>query len=299
MKLRISITAIVCLMAVNTVVAQMGLTDDKVVKRYQQHEFSIALAAGMSGINSKLESGVHRSQFGGNLGFEYSCNFNDRLALTTGVGFSLYSGNISIDSLSGEYTPVGAFYNEDELFVLKYYLDGGYREKYNAILLNIPLMLKHSIPLGKNDAKYFIAWGLKIGIPVTATSSITPGMYTTKAHYDYENCTYSDLIELGLRSNYVDNSVHSSNIRLAIAPMFAFETGVRIPVGYRRGISVGMYFDYSLSNVQKSNSMSSIEYQLINPGILIHNSVMNTAAVKKMSLLSVGLKVGINLNRGL
>ncbi|MDR0385288.1 MAG: PorT family protein [Prevotellaceae bacterium] len=297
MKLRIIITAIVCLMTVNIVIAQTGLAEGA-VRRYQKHEFSIAIATGVSGINIKLESGTHRIRSGGNFGFEYSYNFNDRLALRTGVGFSLYSGNLSIDSLSGEYAPVDAFYDEDEQFVLKYYLNGGYREKYSAILLSIPLMLKHSIPLGKSDAKYFIAWGLKIGIPVTATSSITPGKYTTKAYYEYENCTYSNLPELGLKDWSISDT-HKSNVRLAVTPMFAFETGFRIPVGYQRGVSVGMYFDYSLGSVQQSNNMYPIEYQLVNPGILVHNSVLNTAAVKKISLLGIGLKVGINLNREL
>jgi hypothetical protein len=293
MKLRISITAIVCLMAVGAVSAQR-LAEDKSLLRYQRHEISIAIAIDMKGIDFQLESGIHRSKTGGMLNFEYAYSFNSRLALTTGAGFSLYNGKISIDSLSGKYNTVG----DRGEFEMNYYLKGGYHETYSAILFTVPLMMKYSIPLGRSDAKYFIAGGLKIGVPVKATASISPGNYTTMGYFAYEDCTYTTPKKYGF-GNWRDDDRYESNIRLAVTPVFTFETGFRIPIEYRRGVSVGMYFDYGLRSIQESTSLHPVEYQMIDPGTLVYNSVMNSAAVKKTSLISLGLKIGINLNREL
>jgi hypothetical protein len=299
MKLRISITAIVCLLAVSNVSAQDQAVD-KVMSGYHKHEISAALAVDILGINCKLESGVHRVWFGGNFGVEYAYNINSRIALRTGVDVSFYNGKIDIDDdiLSGEYTAVGASLEE---FVMQYSLRGGYNEHYNVVMLAIPLMMKYNTPFGtKYGAKYYIAGGLKIGIPLTATSTIVPGNYTTKAYYAYENCTYFNTGTSTIPNKYgigswSDNGSYDSNIELVVTPMLAFETGVRIPIK-RSSIYAGMYLDYGLRSMQKLKTEYPIEYQYQNPGTLVYNSILNTAVVKKMSIISIGLKVGIGIS---
>jgi hypothetical protein len=181
---------------------------------------------------------------------------------------------------------------------MRYFLTEGYTESYNAIMVSVPVMLRYNIQLGKGHARYFFAGGFKLGLPITATASITPGRYNTEAYYQHENCTYTDVRELGTGQWNV-SSPQSSNIKLNITPIFAFETGCRFPVDFKRFLSVGLYLDYSLQNAQQTNSMHPVEYQAINPSSLIHNSLLNSAAVKKISLIGIGLKVGINLNREL
>jgi hypothetical protein len=262
-------------------------------KDYKIHEFSVFVAAGLSSISYKLNEGTPNNGFGGNLGVNYTYGFNKNLGIVTGLGFSTYSAKMSMNS-DYEETYLSIDDSGDE-FTLKYSLGGGYGEKQNAILLTIPLMAKYTIPLGKGALKYFASGGLKFGVPIISKATISPKTITTSGYYEYEDRTYSNLPEHGFTDEQI-NEQYKSNIRLGFATMLAIETGVRFPIGYKRGLTAGIYFDYSLNNVQKSNDMHMLEYQSIIPLRFVYNSVLNTVTVKKVNLLSVGLKIGININ---
>jgi hypothetical protein len=150
-------------------------------------------------------------------------------------------------------------------------------------------MARYSIPLG--DDRYFVAGGLKLGIPVVANAKIKPGTVSTSGHYEYEAQTYDDLFEHGFVNGRPGDQT-TRRVQLGIAPMLALETGVRFPLGYNSALSASLYLDYSLSNIQVSNDKQIIEYQSLNPSQFIYNSALSTALVDKISLFSMGVKLG-------
>ncbi|MDR1593421.1 MAG: hypothetical protein LBS43_02900, partial [Prevotellaceae bacterium] len=73
----------------------------------------------------------------------------------------------------------------------------------------------------------------------------------------------------------------------------ALETGIRFPAG-NNNIDLRVYFDHSLTNVQKTGDAHVVEYQSSNPSQFKYNSVVNTGLVDKVSLFGGGMKIGIN-----
>jgi hypothetical protein len=73
----------------------------------------------------------------------------------------------------------------------------------------------------------------------------------------------------------------------------ALEAGLHFSLGETTGLYTGLFLDYGLNNIQKSNDKHIIEYQVSNASQFKYNSVLNSGMVDKVNLMSVGIKVKI------
>lgn len=258
--------------------------------RYPVHELSTSLSGGVSNLLYSVTGGGKRSSgIGGSVDIGYIYNIKRNIGIVTGVGVSLYTSKYSIDVLDENYV------GEDELYEgYSYTLHStltGYSEKHSIALFTVPAMLRYT--RGVRSIKYYAAGGLKFGIPLSSRATLSPGVLTTEGEYEYEAGTYRNLPQHGYFTDRALEEV-DYNLKLRIVTSLALETGFRFSIGYKKDLQAGVYLDYCPFDVRSTSDRHVVEYQPDHPQFYVFNSVINTNAVKKLSLLNAGIKIGLS-----
>jgi len=256
----------------------------------QRQEFIIYGLGGMSNLSYKFDAGKVGGGIGGGIGIGYICNITDAFGLTTGLGFMSYGGNLTSDELSEEYTTPD---NDGDDFLFSYSI-AGYKEKQRAALLTVPLMAQYSIPIGAGNSKVLIALGAKFGIPMSGTSTITPGSITTSGYYAYENRTYTDYPQHGFVTGQ-SASETESDIEFGFTVMASVEAGIHFSLSEKTGLYTGLFLDYGLTDCRKTKSAHIVEYQPSDQSRFKYSSILNTGIIDKVNLFSAGVKIGVRI----
>jgi hypothetical protein len=279
-------------MSANRIVTAQAL-EPKIVKPYNVHEISAYATIGIENISYKFNHGSHNKGLSGGIGVNYAYNIDEHFAVVSGLGLASYYGRLKMNNYEEKYLSAD---NYGEEFGMRYTIAGEYREKQNIILLYIPVMARYSLPLsflGDGSIKYFVMGGMKLGIPFVARATIDPYIASTYGYYEYEGIEYSNVLpEYGFTDKYSSEKT-KSRIRFGVAPLLSLETGVHIPIGYKYKLTAGFYVDYCFANVHKSDDRHILEYQSSLHVYYNYNSIMNTDAIKKITLFNSGIKVGI------
>ena len=288
-----TITVICLIWSSNILQAQTEYEQAKpdIPKPYFVHELSAYVAGGVSNIGYKLADGSRSGGAGFGAGINYAYNLSYNFAIVSGLGFTTYSGKLTLDEYSESYSSID---DRGDPFTLTYSFNSEYSEKQSVALLSIPVMARYSMPLGTAPMKFFASGGIKLAVPLVAKATITSGTVSTTGYYEYEARTYDDLPEHGFVNGHSGEQT-GSRIRLGVTPLLSLETGLRIPTGYKTALTAGLYLDYSPVNVQRSNDRHIIEYQSLSPMQFNYNSALNTAMVNKITLFTSGVKIGIIL----
>jgi hypothetical protein len=195
----------------------------------QSHEFSIYGTGGMSSLHYKFDAGKVSGGFGGGGGVGYTYNISPKFGITTGVEFTLYGSKVTSDAFSGQYnTPDD---NGDDFRFT--YSVSGYEEKQSATLLTIPVMAQYSIK--SKSISVVLAGGLKLGLPMSATTTISPGSITTSGTYVYEDQIYTDLSQHGFVTGQSVSAV-KSDISLGFFYNFVLGSGTAFFTERKSGI---------------------------------------------------------------
>jgi hypothetical protein len=258
--------------------------------RYKVHELSASLSGGVSGLLYSVTGGNRSPGIGGSIDIGYTYNVKRHFGITTGIGISLYTSKFTIDGLTETYT------GDDDLFEgytysLRYSLTGGYSEHHRLALFSIPVMVRYIG--GLRSIKHYVAGGMKFGIPVSASATISPGMITTEGFYEFEANTYRNLPQHGFPIDSPLDDI-DYNLKLGVVPLFALEAGLRFPAGDKKDLQVGVYLDYCPFDVRSTSTRHAVEFQPDNPQFFVFNSVLNTATANKLSLINTGVKIGIS-----
>jgi hypothetical protein len=275
-----------CLSAVtNTAHAQL--------KQYvHRHELSIYGLGGYSRLSYTLgENGSKSGSMGGGAGLGYTFSINPSFGISTGVEMSVYGSEASFGNVSGEYEE-----ETGERQLRFSYSLNNYEEKQSLTLFSVPVMLQYGLPLGIGGSmKFYASGGFKFGFPVSATADIMPGTATTLGYFAHEYITYVNLLQHGFVSNATLPATKKV-IDLGFSAALALETGFRFTLTDKIGLYTGLYFDYGLNSIQKTNNRHLLEYDRSNETVFKYSSVLNTGLTDKVNLLSTGLKVRISLN---
>jgi hypothetical protein len=288
---RIFISAMVCLMLANGVATAQSKIEPNISKPYNVHEILVYTTFGLARIGYKLDLGLRRNGFNVGLGANYAYNIDGHFAVVSGLELAHYSSRMRMSGFSESYSERD---NSNQRFTMMYSFNEEYSERQSTVLLSIPVMGRYMTPLPYDDGSmsYFVMTGMKFGIPFVSRATITPGTVTTSGYYEYEARTYTNLLEHGFVNGQSGDKT-KSRIRFGVVPMLSFETGVRLPIGYKMKLSTSFYLDYCFANIHKSKNKHILEYQSIVPSQFVYNTVLNTDAVRKITLFSTGAKVGI------
>jgi hypothetical protein len=254
----------------------------------QSHEFSIYGTGGMPSLSYKFDAGKVSGGFGGGGGVGYTYNISPKFGITTGVEFTLYGSKVTSDAFSGQYnTPDD---NGDDFRFA--YSVSGYEEKQNATLLTIPVMAQYST--GSKSISVVLAGGLKFGLPMSATTTVSQGSITTSGTYVYEDQIYTDLPQHGFVTGQSVSTI-KNDINLGFSTILSLEAGLRFSLSKKVGLYTGLFFDYGLNSIQKYRDKQVVEYQPLDPSRFKYNSILNTGMVDKINLMSLGVKIKLGI----
>jgi hypothetical protein len=259
----------------------------KKAPKREKHELSIYGIGGISSLNYKISDDGTKSVGAGGAGLGYTFNISPSFGMVTGIETAMYGSKVSLDNLSGEYSEGTGL----SLFRLSYSLEG-YEETQKIWMFSVPVMMQYTLGSGSVKKSYF-ACGVKLGFPISARAGIKPGTATTAGYFAHEDITYSDNPQLGFVTNAALPDAEQ-DIEFGYSASATVEFGRRFNIGGSTGLCISLFADYGLNDIRKTKDKSLLEYDSSNPSQFIHNSVLNTALVDKVNLISAGVKIKIS-----
>ncbi|MDR0713723.1 MAG: PorT family protein [Bacteroidales bacterium] len=256
-------------------------------------EYSVYLGGGVSTLQYRPvmgEKGFWGS--GGLFGIGFNYLFTGRIGLGAGIEVSLYTSTATVNNRTFSYP---AYDPEGTSFVLNGEI-GGFKEKQQALLLNIPVMLQYQHGKGLN--KFYVAAGGKIGVfPVFSRYSGRGATLHTSGNYDPPRELSPDDMQKSGFGDF-DVSVPSGDFPVQPYVTASVETGMRWRFNKHVRLYTGIYADYGLTDIRKEKKNAPLVVYS-NAGYSV-NSVVATAG--KVAPLAAGVIVrlafGPNQTRG-
>jgi hypothetical protein len=212
---------------------------------------------------------------------ELNVLFNRFMGLTTGIGFSSLSSELSMGSYSNDENLTDP---ENETY--KHSVNGSDIIEIQKIsFLNVPLCLHMQMPL-THRAGLYLQTGINLGVPI-GKAYTSSGTFTYTAYYPAYNVLLKDIETYGLVTNRKVNS--NGNLELK-----SINTAIILGGGFQYFISskiqIGVGFNYSRSLTSISNYTPSDKFELTpNPQMI--NSMMGASS--KTSAQAIGFKISL------
>jgi hypothetical protein len=243
------------------------------------------------GLNYNLDGGkssnVYTAGFASNIIF----NITQNIGLVSGLEIAVYSGKAT-----GNFEESYDTWNSKDGDLTFNYILRDYSEQQKLALLSIPLMVRYSTnPFSDVYAKYFAAFGFKIGIPLVRRAVIQPGVLTTTAYLHEDKILYDGFPEQGLVTNF-HAPVQRSKMDFNVGAALSLETGVTVMSNEKISAGASIYCDFGLNKLLRPGNMHIVEYQESKPGKLLFNSIMTTNRVSSIEQFSVGIKLTVYFN---
>jgi len=253
------------------------LTTSAIKPKIKKIEFGINGFFGLSGLAGSIPGG----NISAGMGYQFSVDgkyfFSPNWGAGIGVGYSSYSSNTKLDNYTSS-TP--AIDDLDESFEYRV-TASGIKEKLKLSAVEIPVFLAYR---KKVSPKLQIqgSFGLKASMPISATYQCSDGTIETRGYYPVYDVEFFNMPNHGFEK--IDKISYSGDLTTSMAFSLFAEAGVLLPVG-KVGLNLGIYGSYGLGTVVKSENNQLITY----PG----NYNSNTSLAEKVSLVAVGIKVGV------
>lgn len=225
------------------------------------HELGFHLGGGISAL--------HKIGIGGVAGGNFIYFLDPQWGIGTGVEISLYTSKLNA---SGSTTSIVGLIDDDEdRYDLNTFLEK-YIEKQRAYYLSVPLFVQFQV--GVSDKHQFYArTGLKLGMPLSATYSVKNAVLENTGYYDDYQLTpeKGKLPYMGFGTYY--KTVKNNPIDLKLAVSAGLEMGVKWTLAEKKYLYSGLYFDYSINDVRKSDNVEFLR-QSLNPENFSMNSLL-------------------------
>jgi hypothetical protein len=252
-----------------------------------KHEFSVQAGGGLSTLNYKSVEGNSKTGLGFNAGLGYTYFFNTNWGISTGVGVALFNGKYDIPSFSESYQSNDGTENFEYRYTAK-----NYNEKQNAILLNIPLMLRFQ------SGKFYAAFGGKVGLPLSAKYENSLSELQASGYYPQYDLTLNDPAFIGFGT--FKSISNKDDLKLKTAFFASAEVGAKWNLSAKTSLYTGVYLDYGLNDILKKDAATKqlITYNTTTPDDYKPNSILESSTrgvsfADKVTPLSAGIKFSL------
>jgi|GEM_PF-3078788 len=258
-----------------------------------QHEFSFSPFAGLQSLSVNLsDNGTTGGSFGGGAGIGYNYNFNTTWSVGVGLDLSFYSASLKFDRLANTYTSHDKWEGTNFEFSA---IATKFSENVSALLLDIPVTARYSLPVGGSGNSLRFIGGFKFGLPVNCSYTASADNVKTAGRYERENQTYEKIPGV-----FEDSRMNkrSGKWDANIAIQLTLEAAYRFAIGTKNGMSLGLYFNYGLNNMQGKKDAHPIAFEAhrqTNTYMLTSNSTLNSKFASSVKPMSIGLKLRFDL----
>ena len=269
-----------------------GLLYHSITSGQSEHEFSVYGGGGLSALKYHTTAGDRKSGSGGLAGAGYHYFFIPAISIGTGIEFSLFRSSITINDLSDRY--MTADFDGDE-FEFRSTVSN-YKERQNAILLTIPLMLQYQ------PGRFYISAGGKAGIPVRGRYRTSGTVMKNSGYYALEDYEYTTQEFLGF-GTFAGKDM-DDRINMKIVWMLSAEAGIKWKLKDNLFLYTGIYLDYGLNDMTKDDrTQRFVDYDRMAPADYTTNSIIvsrytqngqENGFTDKVVPLAAGIKVRLS-----
>ncbi|MDR1864602.1 MAG: OmpA family protein [Bacteroidales bacterium] len=256
-----------------------------VTAQQSRHEFSVGAGGGLSTLNVKPALGKATQGFGGFFGLGYTYRLSEKWEVGTGVSAALFNSRLNASELNESYP------SSDGTEDVEYrYRLSGYSENQQAILLNIPVMLRFQ------TGKLYAALGGKAGIPLSATYDSKAAGLTASGYYAASDLTLNDPPFMGFGE--FANLSGKGDLELKSVFFASAELGLKWQLGGKTVLYTGVYVDYGLNSALKPPAANAhlIDYRASDdyqPNSALTSSNAGRAMVDKLNPVAAGIKLSL------
>ena len=275
------------IISISIVISVAGIAQNR-------HEVSFFGGGGLSTLSYSPKEGKQKDNFGYSVGVDYNFYFSSNFSIKSGLSLSDYNSKLEMNSLSDKYLTqdIGG-----EPFELQYQVDN-YEEKQNMMSLNIPIMLQYE---QGSKTKFYVAGGVKIGIPVKSESEISSAKIKALGYFPQWSETPIDEPEFMGFGNF--NSLKSTyDLDFSLAVMLSLEAGVKWQLSDKLSLYTGVYCDFGVNDINKENNKNWLIYNKDYPTNYVFNSALASSinkngeqkdVVKKVTPMAIGAKISL------
>lgn len=263
-----------------------------------KREISVWGGGGLSTFDYSIENGNRKNGMGGLFGIGYNYFLTESWSIGSGLEISFSKAKMSQKSFADAHNSNDGEYD----FVYRTSVEN-YREKQKATYLNIPLTAQFQLDITK-EHKYYVSGGFKIGIPLSSKFKITEGTFKNSGYYpQWSNQNGRELImdtQEFMGFGTYDQKNKEGDLNFKVAVMATLETGIKWKAGDNSSLYTGIYIDYGLNDIKKTDKHIA-EYNQNNPQDFVNNSALashwkndnqSQKLVDKVVPFNLGLKVG-------
>ena len=182
-------------------------------------QFYAGTQLGVGNIQSSVKETIAGNRFGGTLKLGYIHSFTNHLGIGTGLEFSQYKQEVSLNSFSGTLTNYEVDLSSSA-FVYSV-ATSNYKEKQTLHAIQIPLFLQYKKNINKGVDFNFRA-GAKYFLPVNYKINVTASQVKGTAYYPDVNLNIDNLPEYGFGSQSNYSASGEYNTKGTVMSMFAF-----------------------------------------------------------------------------
>jgi len=265
-----------------------------------EHEFSVYAGGGLSSLRYQLSEGSGSNGGGGDFGVGYTFSLSRNRAVETGtisheywgiytgLGVGVYNAKAKLNDVKTVTANLRNSY--DARFNLETKLTN-YNETQSVMFLTIPVMAHFQM------APFYVMGGIKAGIPLSGKYKSKDATLTNEAYFpDFDNYMKTQTF-LGYGS--FKGKDFDGELDLGLSMMLALETGMSWRLNGNLSLYSGLYFDYGLNNIAKSDGKKFINYVVSDAENFTTNSVLHsyvndrqsTTFTDKVNTMALGIKV--------
>lgn len=251
--------------------------------KVQAQELSIKINTGVSGLQYTPEKGTSERGIGSALGINYTYFLNKNWGIISGLELSSYQSDYT--ATNDTFT---SYEVDESTSAFEYRVQTkGYKEKQKLRTLNIPLLLQYK---KGSTAIFYINGGFKFFLPISQSVESSSNNLALSGYYPHKKLLINDLKNRGFGElSQWSNEDETSTLKMGMG--LSLETGMSTKLG-KGAISVGLYLDYGISNINKNTENKNIvSYGSKGIHTVKSNSILQTKNIESIKLLSFGMQV--------
>lgn len=245
------------------------------------HYLKFDIGGGQHSINYSPENGVMKPGLGATGNIAYNYFFAPNWGIGTGLGIQTFQSTATLNFMS---TTPSVDTDGDSYDYRAYY--SNWQERQRMLMLDIPIALNYRHLFGTKLGLLASA-GTKISLPLRSDYKSMGGDITTTGYYPQWDIELNGMPQHGFDTY---NEFAESGLNTKVNLSAFVDLGALYKISEKVDLYIGAYANYGLTDV--SGAGNHDVYQVSEN---TYHGVLASNQISKASLLSVGLKVGINL----
>ncbi|MEZ0184443.1 OmpA family protein [Flavobacterium oncorhynchi] len=255
-------------------------------------EFNIKINGGPSGILYDSALGDAKLKTGFGIGLGYTYYLNKHWGIATGI-----EGQYSQNSFNlNEGTTFTSYEVDDQGSAFEYRVSPkNYAEDQSFFSFVVPVLLQYRTDISSKTG-FYLGVGAKALFPGKLKSKASASEIQMSGYYPDLDLVIDNLPSHGFGK--ISNWKGNTRTSLANSILLSAETGLSFKLKENLNLYTGVYVDYGLNELAKSNSDSNlVTYSLTDVNSIEPNGVIkNDKVVQKTNYLAAGLQVKLGFS---